>query len=153
LAEALGVAFEPLEDIPREVCPVDDQRLLEAATTGLLALRNGNDLEIVVAPLIADSRRLVEATRSGSDLAKRLRLTTRARLLRFIERQGAAEIGRRAVDDLRQRHAALSAKLSAWQALALPAVATALAVLATLLAPDMAASALEFGLGAIFLMW
>ena len=153
LGNALGAAFEPLDDTTRETCPIDDQRLLEAAMTGLLPLRNGDGLDIVVAPLIADSRRLVKAANSGSVLAKRIRLTTRARLLGFIERHGTAEIGRRAVDELRQRHPTLSAKLSAWRSLSLLTAAAALAVLGAVLAPDMAASALEFGLGTIFLMW
>ena len=153
LASALGVAFEPLDDITREACPLTDQRLLEAATSGLLPLRIGDGVAIVVAPLLADSRRLVETAVSGSDLAKRIRLTTRARFRVFIERHGAAEIGRLAVDELRQRHAALSAKLSFGRSLALLAAAAGFAGLGAMLAPDITAIILEFGLSTIFLTW
>ena len=36
LGEQLGVAFEPLDGLPRRLCPLDDERLIEAARTGLL---------------------------------------------------------------------------------------------------------------------
>jgi hypothetical protein len=32
LGDDLGVAFEPLDDIPRALCPLDDARLVEFAT-------------------------------------------------------------------------------------------------------------------------
>lgn len=36
-----GIPFEPLEDVPRDACSLADERLLEAATHGILPLRQG----------------------------------------------------------------------------------------------------------------
>ena len=152
LAIALGIAFEPLDDTPRQACPIDDARLLEAATTGLLPLVCDHGLKIVVAPQLADSRRLIEAVTSGSDLAQRIRITSPARLLGFVARHGAAEIGRRAVDELRVRHAELSAGPRRRRFLGVT-IATAIAALAAILLPDAAAITLELGLGMIFVAW
>src|SRR5512135_1804363 len=49
LAETLGVTFEPLDGVPRALCPVDDQRLIESAAAGLLPLNIDDDLCLVVA--------------------------------------------------------------------------------------------------------
>src|SRR5450830_1506428 len=38
LAQTLGVRFEPLDGIPRALCPISDERLIECAAAGLLPL-------------------------------------------------------------------------------------------------------------------
>lgn len=50
LAAALGVAFEPLDDTPRAMCPLSDERLIESAAAGMLPLAIGDELYLVVAP-------------------------------------------------------------------------------------------------------
>ena len=89
LAASLDIAFEPLNDRSRDECPLSDDRLIEAATTGLLPLVVGNDVNIVVAPRLVDSRRLVAVAKSGADIARRIRITSAARLQDFVARHGA----------------------------------------------------------------
>ncbi len=50
LAAQLAVAFELLDGAPRSACPVDDDRLIEAAAMGLLPLTVDDELYVVVAP-------------------------------------------------------------------------------------------------------
>jgi len=44
LGKTLGVAFEPLDGIPRAQCPIDDERLIEAAAAGLLPITIDDEL-------------------------------------------------------------------------------------------------------------
>jgi hypothetical protein len=98
LAASLDIAFEPLAGRLREECPLSDDRLIEAANTGLLPLIVGNDVNILVAPRLVDSRRLVEVARSGADIARRVRITSTAQLQDFVARRGRREIEHRAVE-------------------------------------------------------
>lgn len=152
LAAALGVAFEPLENVPREACPTTDDRLVEAAITGLLPLLCRDGLKIVVAPSLTDSRRLVQAVASDAHFAQRIRVTSPARLLSFVATHGSAEIGRRAVDGIRADHPELSAGPGRRRFLGLT-ITVAVVAVAALLAPGPAAIVLEIGLGVIFLAW
>ncbi len=58
--------FEPLFNTPREHCPLSEERLIEAANTGMLPLADRNGVKIVVAPGLADSRRLVAVAISAA---------------------------------------------------------------------------------------
>src|SRR3954470_6330189 len=49
LADQLGVSFEPLDGVPRAMCPVADQRLIEAAAQGMVPLMIADQLRLVVA--------------------------------------------------------------------------------------------------------
>lgn len=109
LAAQLGIPFETLNRAPRKRCPLPDQQLIEAATTGLLPLRIGDDIQVAVVPRLVDSRRLVRLVTSSSDLGRRIRITTLTRLQRFVGRHGAREIERRAADALRMARPDLSA--------------------------------------------
>ena len=84
LAASLDIAFEPLNDRSRDDCPISDDRLIEAATTGLLPLVDGNEVNIVVAPRLVDSRRLLSVANSNSEFAQRMRFTSAARLQDFV---------------------------------------------------------------------
>src|ERR1044072_652022 len=86
LAGSLGIAFDPLDATLRETCPLDDARLIEAPSAGLLPLNIGGELKLVVAPRDGSARRLIEIVRSHPDLAKQFRLTTAARLQTFVSR-------------------------------------------------------------------
>ncbi len=59
LGERLGVAFEPLDDTPRALCPINDERLIESAAAGMLPLAIGDELYLVVAPRGAAARRIL----------------------------------------------------------------------------------------------
>ena len=152
LAAALGMTFEPLENIPRHACPIEDDRLVQAAITGLLPLTYDNDVKIVVAPGLADTRRLVEMAAVGSDIVRRFCITSPARLQRFVGAHGHVEIGRRAVDGLRLKDADFSASPIRWRWRRLIAVAAVSSVVIAM-APEAAAISLEAGLGVIFFAW
>ncbi len=100
LTSASGLAFEPLEDLPREACPLSDEQLLEAPATGILPLRLAGDLCFVVASRALATRRLLEMLRSGSDLAARIRITTAERLQKFVSRHGARAMAQRTTEAL-----------------------------------------------------
>ena len=59
LAASLHVPFEPL-DLPRDACPLSDGELVDADKSGLLLLRIGGELIVVVAPRVLTARRLVD---------------------------------------------------------------------------------------------
>lgn len=67
-----GIPFEPLEDVPRDACSLADERLLEAATHGILPLRQGKETSFVVAPRGLAVRRILQMhPASGNAFASR----------------------------------------------------------------------------------
>jgi cellulose synthase/poly-beta-1,6-N-acetylglucosamine synthase-like glycosyltransferase len=152
LATSLGIAFEPLFNIPREQCPQPDEILSDVANTGMLPLLGADGVKIVVAPRLVDSRRLISVVTSGADIARCIRLTSTARLHDFVTRHTTQEIERRAIDDLRRWAPDLSAGVRALPRLWTLACVIAIA-LASILIPSMAIPAVETGLAAIFLAW
>src|SRR5262249_40925185 len=50
LSNYLGATFEPLDDMPRALCPLTDRRLIEAGAVGLLPIRSNSETSWVVAP-------------------------------------------------------------------------------------------------------
>lgn len=109
LAHWLGIAFEPLDHRPREACPLADEHLIEAVNVGLLPLAADGESHLVVAPRELTIRRLLGALRPGSDLAKRVRITTGERMTRFSTLHARQSIGHRAAEALRDDHPELSA--------------------------------------------
>jgi hypothetical protein len=109
LADHLGVPFEPLEGMPRNACPVGDDRVIEAAAMGLLPLTVDDEPFVVVAPRGVAARRLI-AMIEGTDRAC-LR-PTQADLAHAVRRTAAlahkprAPCGRRRCDHCRRRHGA-----------------------------------------------
>jgi cellulose synthase/poly-beta-1,6-N-acetylglucosamine synthase-like glycosyltransferase len=152
LAHWLGIAFEPLDDKSRAACPLSDDHLLEAVNTGLLYLLIGNDEHLVVAPRGLGMRRLVTAFRPGSELAKRVRLTSDKHLTRFVGRHAKRTIGYRAAEAFRANHPKLSAGVGRRQSVATAFLAATFALFA-LLAPGAAAFLVEIALGTIFMAW
>jgi cellulose synthase/poly-beta-1,6-N-acetylglucosamine synthase-like glycosyltransferase len=152
LAASLDIAFEPLTGRSRDACPLSDDRMVAAATTGLLPIVAGDDISIVVAPRLVDARRLVAVARSGADVARRIRITSTARLQDFVAHHSMHDIDRRAVDELRASHPELSAGTSSPHHWAVAAAAAA-AALAAIIAPGVALTAVELALGAVFLAW
>ena len=128
--------------------------LIEAANTGMLPLSDRNGVKFVVAPRLVDSRRLVAVATSGTDMARRIRLTSTARLHDFVARHSAQEIERRAVDDAAQPSIPNCRPASAVRA------ATVIAGLSgarprwrRLPCPARRMTAAELMLGAVFLAW
>jgi cellulose synthase/poly-beta-1,6-N-acetylglucosamine synthase-like glycosyltransferase len=152
LAASLDIAFEPLNDRPRQDCPLSDDRLIEAATTGLLPLVDGDDVNFVVAPRLVDSRRLLAVAASTPEFAQRIRFTSAARLQDYVTRHAAQAIERRAVDDLRVNCPEFSAD-SAHPRLRAIAIPVGIAALAAIAAPSMTLAALQVALGVMFLSW
>jgi hypothetical protein len=153
LAAALRLAYEPLDDVPREACPLPDERLTDADTTGLLPLRVGGDLVWVVAPRALAARRLIALIGAHPGLAARIRLTSARNLRRFVIRHGGRSLAHRAAEALRLRWPELSAASSRWRhTLSWLGALAALAAAATVfpLATMRIASA---GLASIFLAW
>ncbi len=153
LAGWLDVAFEPLDSRRRSECPLPDARLIEAATTGMLPLAPPEGTIITVAPVLAGSRRLLKAAGPGSDLRRRIRLTTTPRLQRFVTSRAAAWIGRRAAAGLHDARPDLSAAATAGTMSWRSACAGLAALTAFLLAPAAAWSAVEAALASVFLCW
>ncbi|MEA2981223.1 MAG: glycosyltransferase XagB [Alphaproteobacteria bacterium] len=152
LATSLGMVFEPLFNTLREHCPLSDDGLIEAANTGMLPLSDRNDVKIVVAPRLVDSRRLVAVATSGTEMARRIRVTSTARLHDFVARHSAHEIERRAVDDLRTQFPELSAGVRRSRRMLVLAYG-ALAALTAFAVPGATSMVVEAVLGAIFLAW
>ncbi|MEX2034645.1 MAG: glycosyltransferase [Xanthobacteraceae bacterium] len=152
LAASLDIAFESLTDRSRDECPLSDDRLIEAATTGLLPLVVGKDVNILVAPCLVDSRRLVEVATSGADIARRIRITSTAQLQDFVARCGSREIEHRAVEWLRTEQPEFSA-CTRHPNHRRSAILAAVAALAAVVAPMTTLTAAELALGAIFLAW
>jgi cellulose synthase/poly-beta-1,6-N-acetylglucosamine synthase-like glycosyltransferase len=109
LAESCGVDFEPLDEIPRMACPFPDERLIEATAVGMLPLYVDGSLVVVIAPRGTASRFLTRHFIPGHYSALRVRLTSSARLQRFVTRHGDAALAHRAVDGLSTAYPALSA--------------------------------------------
>ena len=152
LTTSLGIPFEPLDDIPRAACPLSDDRLVEAASLGILPLTLAGTLHFVVAPRAMAARWLVEAMRPDSDLAQRIRITTAERLHHFIADHGARAIAHRAAEALRTARPDLSAGAGGLRP------ATALSVLAAtalalLMAPGNVMTIFDVALGLVFLAW
>jgi cellulose synthase/poly-beta-1,6-N-acetylglucosamine synthase-like glycosyltransferase len=152
LAISLGLVFESLESRTRESCPLSDERLLDAAVTGMLPLSVGDGVEIVVAPLMVDSRRLVSIAKTGFGIARRIRLTTTARLQAFVSRNAGPAIELRAIGSLRVKHPQLSAATGRRSYGVAAFLATAMAV-AAVAAQGTALIAIEATLGGVFLAW
>jgi hypothetical protein len=152
LAAALNVDFEALADTPREVCPLADDRLIEAAAAGMLPLTIDGELKLVVAPRAMAARRIIELIAGNPGLARRFRLTTADNLRRFVFRHGAEAIGRRAAQALHAAWPLLSAGPPRWRYS--PALVTGVVAFgAFLAAPGQVMVAFEIMLAIIFAAW
>ena len=152
LARQLGVVFEPLDDKPRESCPLSDERMLEAAGVGMLPLAVDGNIKVVVAPRELTVRSLFDAMGRGSNLAHRIRITSNQRLSRFIADRARNAIGHRAAEALRAEHPELSAGTGRRRSVAIAILVAATALFA-LIASGVTALAVEVVLGLIFLAW
>jgi cellulose synthase/poly-beta-1,6-N-acetylglucosamine synthase-like glycosyltransferase len=149
-----GLAFDRLVLLARDACPLDDRRLIEAAATGLLPLRICGELIWVVAPRVVAARQIARLLAPRPELARRIRITTPARLRAYADRHTRATLGDHAVDGLRQTWPNLSSAPRAWCAPPFALLAT-LAILATAaaVAPAALLVAVNVALAIVFLTW
>ena len=101
LASSLGSSYERFDGVSRADCPLDDDRLIEAAAAGLLPLRQGHGLVWIIAPRGLTARRLADPRQPRPQWLRSFRLTSADRLRQFAVRHGQRALGQRAADSLR----------------------------------------------------
>jgi cellulose synthase/poly-beta-1,6-N-acetylglucosamine synthase-like glycosyltransferase len=154
LATALGVAFEPLDGIPRALCPLNDERLIEAAAAGMLPLAVCGELYLVVAPRGAAARRILQLIEEKPERARRFRFTSAERLTRFVLRHSGEAIAKRAAEALKQKRPLLSAAPRRGRSKIMPAALAIMpALAAAVAAPAATMLAIEVALAGLFLAW
>ena len=152
LAAFLGTVYEPLDRVSRADCPLDDEQLIQAAATGLLPLRQGDELTWIVAPRHLTARRLAGQRWANRPLLRSFRLTSCERLRRFAARHAYRTLGRRAADGLQRTWPLFSNAPRARGAWRIAGVALALAGIALVpLAPAGTVDILGMVLCALFL--
>jgi len=154
LGHGLAVPFETLDAIPRALCPLSDERLIEAAAGGVLPLMLDGELRLVVAPRGVGAGRLAALIVEQPALAARFRFTSGERLTRFIMRYAGAALTVRASERLHRAWPQFSALRTHRDAKVLPSAAVALVMLgAFLFAPAATTLSFEVMLAAVFLAW
>jgi cellulose synthase/poly-beta-1,6-N-acetylglucosamine synthase-like glycosyltransferase len=154
LGESLGVAFEPLDNVPRVRCPADDDSLADGVSTGMLQLIDGDDLAVVVAPRERAVRRLITMLQSNPALARRFRFTTTERLNRFVMCHAGRVIAARATNRLQQTFPMLSAGPRRMSPIPSRFALAGIAMLAgAVIAPTIALHVLAVTLATLFLAW
>ena len=108
LASSLGSSYEPLDRASRADCPLDDDQLIQAASAGLLPLRERGRLIWIVAPRGLTARRLADPQRSPPNWLSSFRLTSSDRLWRFVARHSQRALGRQAAYGLSRARPLLS---------------------------------------------
>ncbi len=155
LSTWIGLPFIALGERPREDCALEDDRLIDAAAAGLIAMHHRGGIRVAAAPGIVDSRRLCEASASRTPDGAPLAIVSATELRRFVSRHTARALGTRAASALHRSRPDLSAgpvRGSAGGRLALAAAGVAAAV-AAVMAPHAALLAAELALGVVFLAW
>ncbi len=155
LSRALGVDFEPLDDIARAQCPIEDDRLIDAGAAGLLPIESDGGLSLVVAPRGTSARRIVRLLKNYPNLKTRFRLTSAERLNRFVFRYGAKRIGTLATEQLFTAWPNLSAAPRRRRGNITPVAGVALIVVPLAFATAMAQSiaVAQVLLTGLFLAW
>ena len=154
LGATLGIAFEPLDATPRAQCPLDDDRLIEAAATGLLPLATDTGIVVVVAPRGIAARKIIGLIGDTPAMAARFRFTSAQRFNRFVMRGAGPRIAANASDKLKRNWPMLSAtaphrlgNIASLTSIVLPAVT------GFVFAPNVTAHAFEIGLATVFVAW
>jgi cellulose synthase/poly-beta-1,6-N-acetylglucosamine synthase-like glycosyltransferase len=154
LGETCGVPFEPLTDVPREKCPLDDDRLAEAAAAGMLPLAIDNALVVVVAPRGVAARKILALIEETPAMAARFRFTTAECFNRFVMRVAGAQLAANATNALKQKWPALSAaspyRLGDMATMTPIMMAIAAAIY---FVPSVTTHAIEILLAAVFIAW
>jgi cellulose synthase/poly-beta-1,6-N-acetylglucosamine synthase-like glycosyltransferase len=153
-AASLGAAFEPLDGMAREFCPLNDQRLIESAAAGMLPLAIDGRLYLVVAPRGGATRRIRQLVEEDPARARYFRFTSAECLIRFVLRHGGKAIAARATRTLQRSWPMLSAGPPHWRTdVAAVAISIVLTVIAVIAAPAAMTLAIEVALAFVFLGW
>ncbi len=153
LAAHHGLAFEPLDGIPRRACPLCDTALLQGLATGLIPLTLHGERIYVIAPWHLSARLLCQTLHHSPDVSARIRITTAQCLRAFMHREAADVVACRAAFSLRAQRPDLSAaSLHARTPLSVFAAGMAICVALSALQTGLTV-ALEILLALIFLGW
>lgn len=109
LAAYSGMERERFEYVWRSDCPLSDDHIRFAALHRILPIYKNGELVYVTAPEVYAARRTSELSVEYNDVARRIRLTTRAEFDSFLIRHAGAVLARPAADDLKDRLPHLSA--------------------------------------------
>ncbi len=109
LAAFIGVGFSRLNTLRRSMCPLPDERLLEAPAAGFLPVSSARGLCYVVAPRGLEARRLIALVRAKPQLRSRLCLTPSTSLTQFVIEAVPHSLGCRASELLKNARPDLSA--------------------------------------------
>ena len=151
-ADTLGVAFEPLDGVPRSLCPLPDERLIESAAAGILPLLGDDGLALVVAPRGMAARRIAGWIAENRALARRFRFTSAERLNHFVLRYGGEAIAARAAGELKRAWPVLSAAPPRRRGhIVSAAVAMLMALAAVVLAPAATMLVVDVTLASVFM--
>jgi cellulose synthase/poly-beta-1,6-N-acetylglucosamine synthase-like glycosyltransferase len=152
LAQHANIPFEPLDDLPRAACPMQDTDLLNAPAAGLLVVRDGDQNVVIVAPQHHAARRICLGG-GVNRLPMRVHLTTRERMQRYVDRHCRKFVAANAAHDLKIRHPENSAahRLIRWRATSLIAVGGLAAGLT--LAPHLVDLLAAIFVSIVFLAW
>jgi len=153
LARSLATEFEPLEDIERAQCPLDDGRLAEAVATGLLPLNTKDGHVLVLAPRGIAARRMVQIAADKPGWPKRFRFTTRERLVRFALRTARAALVTRACHRLKNEMPLFSAAAAHRPSRVMALLMLAIIAASAVLSPTATSLALSAALAVLFLGW
>ncbi len=154
LCDSLGVAFETMQTRPRDACSLDDEDMIRATRVGHLPLRVDGDLKLIVAPRGTSARKIIELVRSRPEVARRLRLTTGARLQAFVRHHAEATLEETAINDLAARWRDMSASPPRRRFPVMRCIAVGLAVLAAVaIAPAAVKLVADVTLAILFVAW
>ena len=154
LGETCAVPFEPLTGVPRAQCPLDDDRLGEAAALGLLPLHAEGGIAYVVAPRGVAARKILAMIEETPATAARFRFTSSACFNRFVMRGAGARLAANATDTLKQKWPALSAALPYRLGDIVTLTPIMLSIAAAIyFVPSVTAHAIEIFLAAVFIAW
>ena len=153
LASYLHLRFDSLETVPREWCPLPDERLVDAITAGVLLLRVQGREIFVVAPRGLKARRTVAYLAGRSDRSQNVWLTSPECLSRFVRRHAYETLATRAANGLKAQQPAFSAAPRRWRSFftMIAAMVGGIAIVAT--AGEHIIVATQLAVTALFLGW
>ncbi len=104
-----GIAIENFAEIDRRESPLHDHQIADAATFGLIPLRQNERLIWMLSPRHLAARTLCRLVAKYPDLTEWLRLASSSRLHQFLLHQTDDVLGRAAANGLRDRFPQMSA--------------------------------------------
>ena len=149
LSHWLGLGYETFAERRRASCPLDDRQLVEAAKTGLLPLIIDQKPVFVLAP--RSVAQFVDYAAAHPHV--QFRLTSTARLNRFIGDHTSEALGYQAAEALNTVWPHLSAASRNWRPLLTLAALASLGLSALIVFPEPALAAMETMLVGGFLAW